>query len=373
MTSRFMHPLRPALVAGALAAGGGAPLPAAVTLSLSPSPDVVTPGTALRLQVYCAGAPPGARVFMTVYQMPVPGSFTAPTVIFSGFGPRFCFIAPMVHQETIYQISCMYQDACVTRAIKVRPAGAGAPAGAPPAAGAGAGTSKRGRFESPEAVPDARVKPGEDVPDAAVKRGLDTLPSAIFKHIHSFDALSTSAGVSRTFRQLAFHTTTHLTLTRPVPGADLVGRVLACPRLTSLRLRSFEGVPRDVVMATLVASGNLTHLEMDHTIQLLPEDFRAIGRANPRLASLSVQGLPLPAEALAAAFPNLRSLALETCMPQDFSSMARLESLNVRGTRPGGTPFQAGHLPPSLRTLKVEYGDLDAGALPAGLASLELT
>lgn len=109
------------------------------------------------------------------------------------------------------------------------------------------------------------------------------------------------------------------------------------------------------------------------TCKLSPEDYEKFAYFNPKLTSLSVQDLPVSARQLAAYFPNLTALALETSMPEDFRSLAKLESLSVKVTRLDGTPFPVRHLPPSLRTLKVKYCDLDAEELPAGLASLDLT
>jgi hypothetical protein len=84
MLSSLMFSPRPALVAGIIACCAPGALRAEVTLTLSATPPLVAAGTLVTLDIQAAGAPPGARIFWRVDQMPENDEAGVPAVIACG-------------------------------------------------------------------------------------------------------------------------------------------------------------------------------------------------------------------------------------------------------------------------------------------------
>lgn len=357
-----------------------------VRLAVGPAPSQVFPGTLVVLKAQYSGAPRHMRPHWRVDRMPL-APFDPPVCIDTRFGPGISWTAPQVRRPTVFHITATLQEGLVTRTIRVLPAPARASA---PDARPGPGGSSSSSASSSSSSPDA--SDSVDGPDLPAKRArgegqtpppppppprstnLDSLPSVLHKLVHSFDHVGASGKVSRALGLLARANAEELAITNPDPQVDLVGRIASSPSLKRIRFRHMTGVEGRRIADALAACPGLTHLSLDASCAVSPDELAAIGRTHPRLVHLVAEGRQVSSAALQSGFRNLRRLELRDGPAElDLRGLVGLRTLKWQ--RPAMTPgsVDGARLPASLRALQLSGHALTGSPLPSGLTDLRLS
>lgn len=127
------------------------------------------------------------------------------------------------------------------------------------------------------------------------------------------------------------------------------------------------------IVEALAACPGLTHLSLDASCAVSPDELAAIGRAHPRLIHLEAEGRQVTSAALLSGFQDLNELELSNGRPElDLRGLARLERLKRERSSDSNVHVDGAQLPASLRNLELANCSMAGSPLPAGLIELRL-